>query len=54
MRLLVNADGAAALIYSLPEDDDGSALLDVLRPDAVRDVVRGVAAETERGNSEQV
>lgn len=36
----------AVCIYSLPEDDDRSALLDVLRPDAVCDAVRSVAAET--------
>lgn len=40
---------SAMLLDSLPQDDDRSPLLDVLRSDAVGDVVGSIATEKQNG-----
>lgn len=44
-NVVINAVETEVFIYSLPEDDDCSSLLDVLRPDTVCDVICSVATE---------
>ena len=45
LTLTANERGSQTPGHSLPEDDDRSALLDVLRPDAVGDFISSISTE---------